>query len=268
MTEPTNALGFERPLALAGARILVTNDDGIGAPGLAALERIARSLSDDVWVVAPEQEQSAASHSLTIHRPLRLRQIGPCRYAIDGTPTDCVLLAINHVLAQHKPDLVLSGINAGSNIGEDVTYSGTIAAAMEATLLGVPAVALSQHAEDRAELSFAVAEHWGAQVLRQVVAAGWPQNILINLNFPDCLPEQVTGVRVLRHGKRKIGDQICRRLDPRGRPYFWIGASRRLEDGATDTDVAAIAGNAISLTPLDLDLTHGATLEHLQRALG
>ncbi len=139
----------DRPIDLAAARILISNDDGIEAPGLKLLTKVARTLSRDVWVVAPEQEQSGASHSLTLYRPLRVRKLGPRRFAVDGTPTDCVLLAVNVLLRDKRPSLVLSGVNAGGNLGEDVTYSGTVAAAMEATLLGVPAIALSQHHDRR-----------------------------------------------------------------------------------------------------------------------
>jgi len=251
---------------LSKARILLSNDDGIHAPGLQVLERIARSLSDDVWVVAPETEQSASSHSLTIHRPLRLRQLGECRYAVDGTPTDCVLLAINHILKDQRPTLVLSGVNAGSNIGEDVTYSGTIAAAMEATLLGVPSVALSQHYENGGAVSWEAAEHWGADVVRKVRSVDWPRNVLVNINFPAVPPDQVTGIHVVRHGKRKIGDELSERVDPRGRPYFWIGTLRGQEDVAPDTDIAAVFGGGISVTPLYLDLTHHSALGTLRQA--
>ncbi|WP_207478545.1 5'/3'-nucleotidase SurE [Arenibaculum pallidiluteum] len=243
-------------------RILISNDDGIQAPGIGVLEEIARQLSDDVWVVAPEVEQSGASHSLTIHRPLRLRQLDPQRFAVDGTPTDSVLLAINHVMKDRRPDLVLSGVNGGSNIGEDVTYSGTIAAAMEATLLGVRAVALSQHLAGRPP-DWSTALRWGPEVVRRLLTASWSRNVLMNVNFPAVGPDEVSGIQVVRHGKRKIGDDLHERVDPRGRAYFWIGTLRGEEDVRQDTDVGVVLNGGISVTPLQLDLTHYPTLEPL-----
>lgn len=257
---------FELPLDLSKTRILVTNDDGIHATGLTVLEKIAHSLSDDVWVVAPEMEQSAASHSLTINRPLRLRKLGEKRFTVDGTPTDCVLLAINHVMKDARPTLVLSGVNQGSNIGEDVTYSGTIAAAMEATLLGVPAVALSQHIENGGPVNWATPEKWGAAVIRKAVTVAWPKNVLLNINFPAVEPDKVTGIQVVRHGKRKIGDELMERIDPRGRPYFWIGTLRGEADVAPDTDIHVVFNGGIAVTPLFLDLTHTPTVQTLRQA--
>ena len=254
-----------KPLDLAKARILLSNDDGINAPGLAVLEKAARALSKDIWVVAPETEQSGASHSLTLHRPLRIRKDGPRRFAVDGTPTDSVLLAINRILADHKPDLVLSGVNRGGNLGEDVSYSGTIAAAIEATLLGVPAIALSLVAESEESARWATAEKYFSRVVRKLTAAGWPENVYINVNFPDVGPNQVTGIRVTRQGRRKLGDELVERRDPRGRPYYWIGAVRTEESTKRGTDLAAVAAKAISVTPLYLYLTHDSTHRRLKK---
>lgn len=247
-----------------GTRILISNDDGIHAAGIGVLEAIACELTDDVWVVAPETEQSGASHSLTMHRPLRLRELGPKRFAVDGTPTDCVLLAINHLMADKKPALVLSGINHGSNLGEDVTYSGTIACAMEATLLGVRAIAMSQRVPYGGPPNWAVAQAFGAQVVRKAMAADWPKLVLMNVNYPDRAVEEVTGVHVVRHGNRKIGDELDERVDPRGRRYFWIGAARGDEDVPVDTDVHVVNQGGIAVTPIFLDLTHYACLEGLK----
>lgn len=244
-------------------RILLSNDDSIHSTGFAALERIARALSDDVWVCAPESEQSAASHSLTIHRPLRLREVGDKRFAVDGTPTDCVLLAVNHVMRDHKPDLVLSGVNHGRNIAEDVTYSGTIAAAMESTLLGIPAIAMSQEMRDGAAPDWSLAEKWGPEVVRRVVAVDWPDKVLININFPAVPTDQVSGVRVVAHGNRKIGDVLDERTDPRGRRYFWIGTSRNADEIADNTDVHALMDGAIAVTPIYMDLSHYAAIDTL-----
>src|ERR1700742_5201162 len=166
-------------------RILVTNDDGIHSPGLAVTEKIARALSDDVWVVAPENEQSGASHSLTLTSPLRLRQITERRYAVSGTPTDCVMMPCLHTLKQQPPTLILSGINWGSNLADDVTYSGTIAGAMEGTALNIPSIALSQAYDEggRLEIDWSAARAHGADVVKQLIEAGWPLGVLININF-------------------------------------------------------------------------------------
>lgn len=247
-------------------RILLTNDDGIHSTGFAALERIAEALSDDIWVCAPEHEQSAASHSLTIHRPLRLRQIGEKRFAADGTPTDCVLLAVHSVLKDRRPDLVLSGVNHGYNIAEDVTYSGTIAAAMEATLLGIRSVALSQELSDDRPPDWATAEKWGPDAVRKAISVDWPTNVLVNVNFPALAPDEVKGFAVVPHGNRKIGDELSERIDPRGRTYFWVGTTRSNETVARDTDAHALSEGKIPVTPLYLDLTHHQSLATLKRA--
>lgn len=252
--------------SLAGRPILVTNDDGIHGRGLAVLEEAARQLSDDVWVVAPETEQSAASHSLTISRPLRIRQLGPKRFTVDGTPTDCVLLAMNRIMRDARPALVLSGINQGSNIGEDVTYSGTIAAAMEATLLGVRAIALSQHYENGDPPPWETAQAHINGVLRRCLSVAWAPGVLLNVNFPCVAPDKVSETRVVRHGKRKIGDELVERVDPRGRPYVWIGTLRGEAEVADDTDIHVVLSGGVSITPLHLDLTHRGMLETLRRA--
>jgi len=261
----------ERPKAeridLAHARILVCNDDGVEAPGIKLLTRVAKSLSKDVWVVAPEQEQSGASHSLTLHRPLRIRKLGLRRYAVDGTPTDCVLLAVNAVLEDKRPDLVLSGINAGANMGEDVTYSGTIAAAMEASLLGLKAIALSQNAGEDGPLQWATASALAAKVIRRLAALPWPRESFFNVNFPNVPPAQVKGIVAAAQGGRKIGDHLVQRLDPRGRPYYWIGPQRDEAHTRPGSDVRAVAEGNVSVTAIFLDLTNRKALVHLKKAL-
>jgi len=252
---------------LSNLRILISNDDGIQAPGIKILEKIARTLSKDVWVVAPETEQSAAGHSLTIRRPLRVRKVSRRRFAVDGTPTDAVLLGINHVLKGRKPDLVLSGVNRGANMGDDVTYSGTVAAAMEATILGVPSIAFSQFFHPGHPPRWSTAEHWGGEVIRRVWSAGWDANVLINVNFPDVQHAAVSGVEVTCQGKRKIGDELMERSDPRGEPYVWIGAQRAEDTSVSGTDIEAVLRGAISVTPLCVDLTHHQTMRDLARAL-
>jgi 5'-nucleotidase len=248
-------------------RILVTNDDGINAPGLRALERIAGSISDDVWVVAPETDQSGSSHSLTMRRPLRVRNVSQRRFAIDGTPTDCVLLALQAVIADGEVDLVLSGINRGGNLGEDVTYSGTIAAAMEATLFNVPAFALSQVCRNGSRIRWATAERYAPSIISRVFAEAWAKDTFININFPDLPASQVKGFRVTAQGKRKLGDELVERIDPRGTPYVWIGGLRVDEVAQEGTDLHAIAGGWISVTPVHMDMTHRASFERLRRVL-
>jgi 5'-nucleotidase len=248
---------------LSSYRILVSNDDGIAARGLKLLERIAKTLSKDVWVVAPELEQSGAGHSLTLRRPLRIRQLSRRHFAVDGTPTDAVLLGINQILKQKRPDLVLSGINRGGNMGEDVTYSGTIAAAMEATLLGVPAIALSLHYTTGGKEHWETPEAMAPEIIRKLVAAGWPKNVMINVNFPDRAPDEVQGFSIARQGRRKLGDQLGERVDMRGEHYYWIGPLREESATREGTDIWAVNQGCVSITPLDLDLTHDPTSKAL-----
>ncbi len=249
-------------------RILVCNDDGIDAPGIKVLERMARGLSKDVWVVAPETQQSAASHSLTLHRPLRIRRISRRRHAVNGTPTDCVFLAFNKILAGRLPDLVLSGVNDGPNVGEDVTYSGTIAAAMEATLLGAPAVAFSQAYGHGRRHHWATAEQWGGRLLRTLVERGWPERVLINVNFPDLPAADVRGIKVVRQGLHNLDDMLDERIDPRGVPYYWIGAPPQASGaGQRGTDLDAIDEGYVAVTPLHMDLTHRRTLKWLSEVV-
>jgi 5'-nucleotidase len=244
-------------------RILVTNDDGINAPGLAVLERIARSLSDDVWVVAPETDQSGVSHSLSLNDPLRLREIAPKRYAVKGTPTDCVIMAVRHLMLDCRPDLVLSGVNSGQNVAEDITYSGTIAAAIEATILGVPAIGLSQAygAAGRGAIHWQTAETHAPGIIKRIVQEGIPPEILFNLNFPDCAPADVAGVAVTVQGRRS---QEILKIDPRhdgrGNAYYWIAFQRGQPAPPNGTDLKALSEKRISITPLEIDLTHEPTL--------
>ena len=244
---------------LKKARVLLSNDDGIHAPGLKTLEDAIRPLVGELWVVAPETEQSATSHSLTLRRPLRIRHISDHRYAVDGTPTDAVLLGVNEVMKDGPPDLILSGINRGGNLGEDVTYSGTVAAAMEGALLGIPSIALSQVYEDRHK-----AKTWMPKVLKQLLSAGWPKGIFMNVNFPDRTAAKVTGIEVCRQGRRKIGGELTRGVDPRGDEYFWIGPQRDEQKFLKGSDLAAVNDGAIAVTPLALDLTHSFTLKTLK----
>ena len=250
-------------MELDQARILISNDDGIDAPGIAVLETLARRISDDVWVCAPKTEQSGTGHSLTLRRPLRIEKYGEKRFAVDGTPTDSVMLGIQQVMRDTPPDLVLSGINRGGNLGEDVTYSGTVAAAMEATLLGVPAIAFSQFIDD-GPVDFAPAERYLVDLTRSLVKQTWPAKVLVNVNFPDVGSQTVSGIRLTHQGQRKIGDHIAERFDPRGAPYYWIGAMRRQKEEDAQADIVAVQERAISITPISLDLTHYETLSRFR----
>jgi 5'-nucleotidase len=258
---------FKAPLDLKKARILVTNDDGINAPGIKVLEKVARALTRDVWTVAPESEQSAVSHSLTVRRPLRILRHKGQRFAVDGTPTDAVMLAIHKVTKDRKPTLCLSGINGGANLGEDITYSGTVAAAMEATLLGVPAIALSQVITSRHPIKWATAEKFAPEIIRRLVKVQWPANVLINVNFPDVPPEKVKGVIAASAGRHKIGDDLHEKHDPRGVPYYWIGSMRQEDATRKGTDLAYSRLGWITVTPLYLDLTHRPMLKQLKQVL-
>jgi 5'-nucleotidase len=253
-------------------RILCTNDDGIHAPGLKVVEQIARALSDDVWIVAPELDQSGVSHSLSLNDPLRLREVGPRHFAVRGTPTDCVIMGARHILGDKMPDVVLSGVNRGRNVAEDVVYSGTIAGALEGTILGLPSFALSQEfsMETREKPLWETAVKFGPEIVHKVMKEGVPKNTVININFPACAPEQVRGVRVTRQGKRNLGFfKVDQRRDGRGNPYFWIGFERAamMDTPAEGTDLAALAANYVSVTPLRLDRTDEAFSEVLTKTL-
>lgn len=250
-------------------RILLTNDDGIGAEGFAALRRIADQLSDDVWVCAPEHEQSGASRGVTLTNPLRVRAVGEKGWAVAGTPTDCVLLAINDLMPQ-APDLVLSGVNRGSNLGEDVTYSGTVAGALQGMALGVPAIALSQSIAGQANApSFKPAETHAAGLVQRLLEIGWPANVVINVNFPSEAMSPTGEVEVTVQGFRDVlRVHAEKRADLRGRDYYWMGFSGGGFDAPDGTDLRAISEGRISVTPLHVDLTHQATVRDLKGVLG
>ena len=213
--------------------------------------------------MAPESEQSATSHSLTVRRPLRLRKVGTRRYTVDGTPTDCVVVALRQVLAERPPDLVLSGVNHGANLGEDVTYSGTVAAAMEGTLLGVRSIALSQNRVSGKVISWATAEHHMPDLIAKLLSVTWPREVLMNVNLPPVGPDHVQGIRICRQGRRDTDIQVIERRDPAGRAYLWIGDFLNDESSERGTDLAAIKEHAIAVTPLHLDLTHKPTMKKL-----
>ncbi len=248
-------------------RILLTNDDGINARGLDLLETVARSFSDDIWVVAPTEEQSGAGHSLTLSQPVRVRRHDDRRFSVTGTPTDAVMLALAHIMKDSPPDLILSGINRGANLAEDVTYSGTVSAAMEGALAGVRSIALSQSYSREGmgdTVPFAAAEAWAERVLAPLTTFETPLGTLININFPALPPDQIAGVRVCRQGIRDYGRlRIVQRKDPRGYEYFWFGLAPMVQTPGHSTDLEAIADGFVSVTPLHLDLTHDASLATL-----
>jgi len=247
-------------------RILLTNDDGIYAPGLTVLERIAARLSDDIWICAPHEEQSGAGHSLTLNRPVRLKQHDARRFSVTGTPTDAVTMALKKILPE-PPDLILSGVNRGANLGDDVTYSGTVSAALEGALAGVRAIALSQVYDKEGmgdAVPFEAAEHWGEAVVRPLIDLPFAERTLVNVNFPPLAADAVKGIRVVRQGFHDYArGSVVEGRDPRGFPYFWFGLHGIEHTPGHQTDLEAIADGYIAVTPLQLDFTHEASLAGL-----
>lgn len=247
-------------------RILLTNDDGIHAPGLEVLETIARQLSDDIWICAPQDEQSGAGHSMSLSRPVRLRQHGERRYSVSGSPTDAVILALRKVLPE-PPDLILSGVNRGANLADDITYSGTVSAAFEGALAGVRAVALSQvyKREGMGDgISFDAALAWGSRVLSPLLDMPFPERTLINVNFPPRAADAVRGIRVVRQGFHDYArGTVVAGTDPRGYDYYWFGLNGIEHTRGHETDLEAIDDGFVAVTPLQLDLTHHASLASL-----
>ena len=241
--------------------ILVSNDDGIHSEGIKALARALKRVGE-VFIVAPDRERSAASHSLTLHRPLRVEKIGPNAYAIDGTPTDCINLAVNGILKK-RPDLVVSGINKGGNLGDDVTYSGTVSAAMEGTLLGIPSFAISLVSISRDNFDFKNAARFAARLARFILKNRLPKDTLLNINVPDV--DEIKGYRITKQGKRLYGDAVVEKVDPRGKKYYWIGGDILKWEGGEDTDFKAITSNFISITPVHLDMTNYASFKELHK---
>jgi 5'/3'-nucleotidase len=242
-------------------RILVTNDDGIHAQGLLELEHALEALGE-VTVVAPDSERSATSQSITIHSPLRVRQLDERHYSVSGTPADAVILAL-HQLLRERPDLVVSGINPGANLGENVIYSGTVAAAMEATLHGVPAIAVSL--ASRTQLDFVPPARFAAELAAKVLREGLPPGIMLNVNVPR---GEVRGIRLTRQSQKISQNIIYEKKDPRGRPYYWQDETVTRDNVETDSDYAAIFNHEISISPLQVDRTHYPSLNHLSDWLG
>jgi 5'-nucleotidase len=253
-------------------RILLTNDDGINAPGLASLEKIARALTDDVWICAPEYEQSGASRALTLSDPIRVRKLDARRFAVEGTPTDCVMMAVQQLIDGPAPDLVLSGVNRGQNLAEDVTLSGTVAGAIEGMAHGIRSIALSQTMNffhDEVVAHWETAEHFGPGIVQRLLEVGWPADVIMNVNFPAVAPEAVTEVEVTRQGFRDgLLRNMEKRTDLRGRDYYWMGFSAKASEPTEGTDLKAVYSGRISVTPLHIDLTHNETVHALKGVLG
>ena len=240
--------------------ILVTNDDGIRSVGLQCLAKALRRVGD-VWVVAPDRERTAVAHAVTLHKPLRVHQLDKRVYAVNGTPVDCVNLALLNILPT-RPRLLVSGINKGVNLGDDVLYSGTVSAAVEGTILGVPSMAVSQ--EGRDEFQFSTGAEYAVRVARLILQKGLPEETLVNLNIPNRAPEAVTGVRVTCLSRRRFDKPVIEKVDPHGRSYFWIAGTRISWSRNKDADHEAIAEGAVSLTPLHLDSTNYSALDQLR----
>ncbi len=242
--------------------ILVSNDDGFRSEGIIALSEALRPLGT-VYVVAPDRERSAAGHSLTLTHPLRVEKVGHRIYAVDGTPTDCVNLGVNGILRKKKVDILVSGINKGGNMGDDITYSGTVSAAMEGTLLGIPSVAVSL--VSRNHFRFDEAAQFAAKVARKVLARRLPKDTLLNVNVPNVPGHEIRGVKVTRQGKRIYGEAVVEKRDPRGRKYYWIGGDTLKTEDIPGSDLEAVEQNYISITPIHLDMTNYVSMRTLKR---
>ncbi len=240
--------------------VLLTNDDGVNAKGLLALKKELSRIGQ-VWAVAPDREQSATSHSLTLQHPLRINKIGERFYSVDGTPTDAVMLAV-HAILKRRPDILISGINHGPNMGDDVSYSGTVAAAMEGTILNIPSIAVSNVNWDAKH--FESAARFVRKLAKFVLENGLPQYTFLNVNVPD-RRQAAKGYKITRLGKRVYSDVVIEKIDPRGRNYYWIGEQTPIwEKKADDTDFAAIKKGYISITPLHLDTTDYRAMEEIK----
>jgi 5'-nucleotidase len=253
-------------------RILLTNDDGIDAPGLEVLHGIAKQLSDDIWISAPETNKSGAGHSLSLNEPLRMRQLSERSFAVRGTPTDSVIMGVRHILKDiGKPDLILSGVNKGGNLAEDVTYSGTVAGAFEGTVIGIRSIALSQAfgTESRDNLHWDCAAQHGASIVKKLLAFDWPAGVLMNVNFPDKAAADVKGIVATRQGKRDLDMlSVDARHDPWTTPYYWLSFERRRSVTTEGTDLWAIYNGYISVTALNMNLTDTAINAKVAGAFG
>ncbi len=260
---------------LNSLRVLLTNDDGINASGLVLLEELLAPLVKELWVVAPQTDQSGTSHSLTLRQPLRVREMGSKRFSVTGTPGDCVLLAVNQIMKDCRPDLVVSGINRGRNVGEDVNYSGTIAAAKEASAFGIPAIALSQVIDPvdyfsdtkEVDLIYSASKTYCVDLIQDLLTISWPENVVISVNFPLVGDGVVEGVEITHGNWKKRGDKIITNQDGRGQSYFWIGPREEIDKSMEGSDLEALERSVISVTPLSLEVVEHDMLQKLQKSL-
>jgi 5'-nucleotidase len=242
--------------------ILITNDDGIQSKGIVALAKALREIGE-VYTVAPETEQSAVAHSLTLHRPLRVEKIRKNFYAVDGTPADCIHLAVDAILPR-RPRLIVSGINKGGNLGDDIIYSGTVSAAFEGTLLGIPSFAISL--VSRSRFKFDVAARFALRVARSILEKGLPKNTFLNINVPNLEEKEIKSCQITHQGKLiHDGDGVVEKIDPRGRKYYWIGGGQLVFEKGRNTDVETVSKSCISITPLNLDLTNYSSIRELKK---
>src|SRR4030067_3629884 len=243
-------------------RILVTNDDGIHSKGIIVLAKALREVGD-VYVVAPDRERSAIAHSLTLHRPLRVEKIKKNFYAVDGTPADCVHLGVNAILP-NRPRLIVSGINKGGNLGDDIIYSGTVSAAFEGTLLGIPSFAISL--VSRSHFKFDVAAQFARKVARYIIKKGLPKDTFLNINVPNLAEKEIKSYKITQQGRLvHNGDGVVEKMDPRGKKYYWIGGGQLVFNKGRNTDVEAVSKSYISITPLNLDLTNYSSIRELKK---
>ncbi|MGU7770760.1 5'/3'-nucleotidase SurE [Burkholderia sp. MR1-5-21] len=250
-------------------RILLTNDDGFDAPGLQVLEQVAITLAREVWIVAPMEDQSGTSHSISLHEPLRIHRKGERRFAVRGTPGDCVAVAIGRLMADHPPELVLSGVNRGANLGTETVFSGTVGAAMTSMLIGVPAIALSQAFTDRNAVPWNTALEHAPAVIRRLVAQGWDSDACLNVNFPPIPAKDVGPLKVTSQGAGLLrGVEVVSLSDPRNIDYHWLKLSRGPTDDAPDSETVALGSGHITVTPLKFERTHEAALARLRADLG
>ena len=250
-------------------RVLLTNDDGIDAPGLHVLEEVAATLAREVWTVAPEHDQSGTSHSLSLHAPLRLSQKAERRFAVLGTPGDCVVMGLRHIMRDAMPGMILSGINRGANLGVETMFSGTVGAAMTGMLLGVPSMALSQAFSDRNAVPWDTARSLGPAVIRRLAVMGWARDCCLNLNFPACPADQAGPLTVTRQGVGLLEDiEVLSRADPRNLDYHWLRLRRSVQPDALESETAAIASGRVSVTPLRFERTHDAAFAAMREGLG
>jgi 5'-nucleotidase len=255
------------PSQPAVERVLLTNDDGIDAPGLAVLEAVAATLAREVWVVAPEHDQSGTSHSISLHAPLRYSRQGERRFGVAGTPGDCVVMAVRHLMLKAPPTLVLSGINRGANLGVETVFSGTVGAAMAGMLLGVPSVALSQAFTDREAVKWDTARALAPDVIRRLLAMGWSDQACLNVNFPDVPAESAGPLTLTRQGVGLVKRiDVIARTDPRGFDYHWLKFHREPRQEAADSEAAVIAAGAIAVTPLQFERTAEVALSEMMDA--